>query len=51
MEPSILWDCLGIEITVACESVGRARQMCASKVSVGPVDDQPFAVTYVGREG
>ena len=25
--------------------------MCASEVSLGPVDDQPFEVMYVGREG
>ncbi len=36
---------------VACEAVGRVGQMCASEVSLGPVDDQSFEVMNVGRDG
>ena len=25
--------------------------MCASEISVGPVEDQPFEVMHMGREG
>ncbi len=36
---------------MALGAVERVGQMCSSEVSVGPVDDQPFEVMYVGREG
>ena len=47
----MLWNRLGIEITATREAVGKVEYMCASEVSVGPVDDQPFEVMDVGREG